>query len=126
MTSFLPLNGATAPTPGALAGLSMGGGQSLNFGLAHLDTFAWIGGFSSALNTKSSAELVPDPTAATSKLRLLWLSCGNKDGLINVSQGVYAHLKEKGVPHVWQVDGSAHDATYWRNNLWLFLQQLFK
>ena len=37
----------------ALAGLSMGGGQSLNFGLANLDVFAWIGGFSSAPNTKS-------------------------------------------------------------------------
>ena len=36
----------------ALAGLSMGGGQSLNFGLSHLDTFAWVGGFSSAPNTK--------------------------------------------------------------------------
>ena len=49
----------------ALAGLSMGGGQSLNFGLAHLDTFAWIGGFSSAPNTKPPKELVPDPAAAT-------------------------------------------------------------
>ena len=47
----------------ALAGLSMGGGQSLNFGLAHLDTFAWVGGFSSAPNTKPAAELVPDPAA---------------------------------------------------------------
>ena len=47
----------------ALAGLSMGGGQSLNFGLAHLDTFAWVGGFSSAPNTKPAAELVPDPAS---------------------------------------------------------------
>jgi len=45
----------------ALAGLSMGGGQSLNFGLAHLDTFAWVGGFSSAPNTKPPAELAPIP-----------------------------------------------------------------
>ena len=35
----------------ALAGLSMGGGQAMNFGLTHLDTFAWIGGFSSAPDT---------------------------------------------------------------------------
>src|SRR5690606_18065854 len=47
----------------ALAGLSMGGGQSLNFGLAHLDKFAWIGGFSSAPNTRPPAELLPDPAA---------------------------------------------------------------
>lgn len=44
----------------ALAGLSMGGGQSLNFGLGHLDTFAWVGGFSSAPNTKVPTELAPD------------------------------------------------------------------
>ena len=44
----------------ALAGLSMGGGQSLNIGLANLDTFAWIGGFSSAPNTNPPEQLVPD------------------------------------------------------------------
>jgi len=110
----------------ALAGLSMGGGQSLNFGLGHLDTFAWVGGFSSAPNTKSPEELVPDPAAATRQLKLLWLACGNKDGLIRISQGVRGYLKEKGVPHVWNVDGYAHDPTEWRNNLYLFLQQVFK
>ena len=110
----------------ALAGLSMGGGQSLNFGLAHLDTFAWVGGFSSAPNTRPPEQLVPDPAAATQKLKLLWLSCGNKDGLIRISQGVHGYLKEKQVPHVWHVDGNAHDATHWRNNLWLFSQRIFK
>jgi enterochelin esterase-like enzyme len=110
----------------ALAGLSMGGGQSLNFGLAHLDTFAWVGGFSSAPNTKPPAQLVPDPAAAAKELKLLWLSSGNKDGLIRISQGVHAYLKENKVPHVWHVDGNGHDATHWRNNLWLFSQRLFK
>jgi len=110
----------------ALAGLSMGGGQSLNFGLAHLDTFAWVGGFSSAPNTKPPEQLVPDPTAATRQLKLLWLSCGNKDGLIRISQGVHAYLKEKQVPHVWHVDGNGHDPTHWKNNLWLFAQRIFK
>jgi enterochelin esterase-like enzyme len=110
----------------AIAGLSMGGGQSLNFGLAHLDTFAWIGGFSSAPNTKSPAQLLPDPAAAKEKLKLLYLSCGNKDGLIRISQGVHTYFKEKGVPHLWNVDGHAHDPTHWRNNLYYFLQRLFR
>lgn len=110
----------------ALAGLSMGGGQSLNFGLGNLDTFAWVGGFSSAPNTKRPAELVPDPAKAKEKLKLLWVACGNKDGLIRISQGVHAYLKEKGVPHVWHVDGNAHDPTEWRNNLWLFAQRIFR
>jgi enterochelin esterase-like enzyme len=110
----------------ALAGLSMGGGQSLNFGLGHLDTFAYVGGFSSAPNTKPPAELMPDPTAAKDKLKLLWVACGNKDGLIRISQGLHAYLKQKDVPHVWHVDGNAHDPTEWRNNLYLFSQHLFR
>lgn len=109
----------------ALAGLSMGGGQSLNFGLGHLDTFAWVGGFSSAPNTKPPEELVPDPAGAAQKLRLLWLSCGSKDGLIRISQGVHAYLKAHHVPHIWHVDGNGHDATHWRNSLYQFTQLLF-
>src|SRR5205823_12018337 len=62
----------------ALAGLSMGGGQSLNFGLRHLDSFAWIGGFSSAPNTKPAADLIADPPSASKRLQLLWISCCGK------------------------------------------------
>jgi enterochelin esterase-like enzyme len=109
----------------ALAGLSMGGGQSLNFGLAHTDTFAWIGGFSSAPNTKPPKELLSD-AAGAKNLKLLYLSCGNKDGLINISQGVHAYLKENNVPHIWHVDGNAHDPTHWRNSLYHFAQIIFK
>ena len=109
----------------ALAGLSMGGGQSLNFGLAHLDTFAWVGAFSPAPNTKPAKELVPDSEVAKQKLKLLWLSCGKKDGLIRVSQGVHGYLKENNVPHVWHVDGYAHDAPEWKANFFLFSQRIF-
>lgn len=110
----------------AIAGLSMGGGQSLNFGLAHLDTFAWIGGFSSAPNTKAANELLPDPAAAKAQLKLLWLSCGKKDGLIRISQGVHAYLRDNNVPHVWHVDDNAHDPAHWRNSLYYFMQQIFR
>ncbi|HEV8378730.1 MAG TPA: alpha/beta hydrolase-fold protein, partial [Tepidisphaeraceae bacterium] len=106
----------------ALAGLSMGGGQSLNFGLKHLDTFAWIGAFSAAPNTRRPEQLLSDPAEAKEKLKLLYLSCGNKDGLINVSQGVHAYLKEKEIPHIWHVDSNGHDPTHWRNNLYFFAQ----
>jgi enterochelin esterase-like enzyme len=109
----------------ALAGLSMGGGQALNIGLLRVETFAYVGGFSSAPDTKNPPELVPDP-AVPMKLKLIWLACGNKDGLIRVSQGVHAYLKEKGVPHVWHVDGNAHDTPEWENNLYLFSQRIFK
>ncbi|MBI4660214.1 MAG: esterase family protein [Verrucomicrobia bacterium] len=110
----------------ALAGLSMGGGQSLNFGLGNFDTFAWIGGFSSAPNTKQPSELVPDPDKAAKQLKLLYVSCGNKDGLIRVSQGVHAYLKEKNVPHIWHVDEHAHDFQHWKKALYNFSQLIFK
>jgi enterochelin esterase-like enzyme len=109
----------------ALAGLSMGGGQALNIGLIHLETFAWVGGFSAAPDTKAPTDLVPDPTVPK-KLKLVWLACGNKDGLIRISQGVHTYLKEKNVPHVWHVDGNAHDTPEWENNLYLFSQRIFK
>jgi enterochelin esterase-like enzyme len=110
----------------ALAGLSMGGGQSLNFGLAHLDTFAWIGGFSSAPNTKPPEALVPDPAKATAMLKLLWISCGDKDGLINFSQRTHAYLKEKNVPHIWQVDSGMHEFPVWKKDLYQFAQLIFR
>jgi len=109
----------------ALAGLSMGGGQTLNFGLAHLDTFAWLGPFSAAPNTKSPSQLVSDPEAAKAKIKLLMITSGNRDGLIRISQGVHAYLKEKQVPHIWHVDGNAHDATHWSNSLYHFAQRIF-
>ena len=110
----------------AIAGLSMGGGQTLNFALLNLDRFAWIGGFSSAPNTKPPAQLVPDPAALKRQAKLIFLSCGNKDGLMNVSQGVHAHLKQHDVPHVWHVDGNAHDGAHWRSALYGFTQRLFR
>jgi enterochelin esterase-like enzyme len=109
----------------ALAGLSMGGGQTLNIGMAHPETFAFVGGFSSAPDTKPAAELVSDP-AALKQLKLLWLACGNQDGLIRISQGVHKLLKEKDVPHIWNVDSHAHDNTEWANNLYLFSQHIFQ
>lgn len=110
----------------ALAGLSMGGGQSLNFGLKNLDLFAWVGGFSSAPNTKMPAELVPNPALATEKLQLLWISCGDKDNLLNISQRTHDYLKEKGVPHVYYLEPGGHDFKVWKNDLYLFSQLLFK
>jgi enterochelin esterase-like enzyme len=111
----------------ALAGLSMGGGQSLNFGLGNLNTFAWVGGFSSAPNTSQPAQLVPDPAAAREKLKLLWVSCGDQDSLFNISEGVHNHLVEQKVPHVWHIDvGGAHTFPVWKNDLYHLSTLLFR
>lgn len=116
----------------ALAGLSMGGGQALSIGLHHIDTFAYVGGFSSAPNTNEvgrmypNTPLVPDVDVAKNDLKVLWISVGNRDGLITVSRDAHNVLKEKGVPHVYHVDGNAHDGNEWANNLYLFAQHIFK
>jgi len=109
----------------ALAGLSMGGGQSLNFGLNNVDTFGFVGGFSSAPNTKPPAELVSDPKKAR-KLELLWVSCGNEDGLFNISNGVHEQLTAQNVPHKWYIDVGAHTFPVWKNDLYYFSSLLFR
>ncbi|MEX6686346.1 alpha/beta hydrolase-fold protein [Danxiaibacter flavus] len=110
----------------AIAGLSMGGGQSLNFGLGNLDVFAWIGGFSSAPNTKPPQELLPDAEAAKQKLKLLFISCGASDGLINFSKRTHDYLQKNSVPHIYYVEPGVHDFKVWKNGLYMFSQLIFK
>ena len=110
----------------AIAGLSMGGGQSLNFGLGNLDKFAWVAGFSSAPNTKLPEVLVPNPEEAKKKLKLLWISCGDKDGLITYSKRTHDYLLQNNVPHVYYLEPGGHDFKVWKNGLYMFSQFLFK
>lgn len=110
----------------AIAGLSMGGGQSLNFGLGNLDKFAWVGGFSSAPNTKTPEVLVPDPSKAKAQLKLLWISCGIDDGLMSFSKRTHDYLQQHDVPHIFYVEPGAHDFNVWKNDLYMFSQLIFK
>jgi enterochelin esterase-like enzyme len=110
----------------AVAGLSMGGGQSLNFGLGNLDKFAWIGGFSSAPNTKTPELLVPDIAEAKNKISLLWISCGDVDNLMNFSKRTHDFLYDNDVPHIFYVEPGGHDFNVWKNDLYMFSQLLFK
>jgi enterochelin esterase-like enzyme len=110
----------------ALAGLSMGGGQTAYFGFKHLDRFAWIGIFSAAPNSKTLDRVIVDPAAAAKRLNLLWLSCGSNDPFFGNCQETHRYLNEKNLPHVWNVDGHAHDDVEWRNNVYWFAQKLFR
>ncbi len=109
----------------AIAGLSMGGGQALTIGLRHLDLFAYVGGFSSALFGNTSA-LVSDPGAASKQLRLLWLSCGDEDRLMDANKSFHTSLERKNVSHLWHVDSGAHAWPVWKNDLYLLSQRLFR
>jgi endo-1,4-beta-xylanase len=111
----------------AIAGLSMGGGQSLNFGLGNPDWFAWVGGFSSAPNTRKPEELVPDPAKTKEQMKLLYISCGDKDGLISFSKRTHEYLLANQVPHIYYIiPGGIHDFRVWKESLYQFSQLLFK
>lgn len=110
----------------AIAGLSMGGGQSLNFGLGNLDLFAWVGGFSSAPNTKTPEQLVPSPAAAKEQLKLLFISCGASDRLLSFSKRTHDYLQQHQVPHIYFIEPGNHDFKVWKNGLYMFSQLLFK
>ncbi len=116
----------TNPENRAIAGLSMGGGQSLNFGLGNLDKFAWVGGFSSAPNAKNPDELLPNPEDAKKKLKLLWVSCGDADNLMRISSRTHDYLEKNKVPHIFYVEPGGHDFKVWKNDLYMFSQLLFK
>lgn len=109
----------------AIAGLSMGGGQTLNFGLGNINKFAWVGAFSAAPNTKEPQLLLPD-TSRAKELKLLWISCGDQDRLMPFSKRTSDYLTENKVSHIFYVEPGGHDFKVWKNDLYLFSQLLFK
>lgn len=110
----------------AIAGLSMGGGQSLNFGLGNLDIFGWVGAFSAAPNTKQPEELISNPDKAKEDLKLLFISCGDQDNLLNISKRTHDYLFKKSIPHIYYLEPGGHDFKVWKNGLYMFSQFLFK
>lgn len=114
------------PAHRAIAGLSMGGGQSLIVGLNHPGTFSWIGGFSPALLYPSFDGLFPDliPHGPASP-KLLWISCGTEDDLIGPTRRFVAWLRADGLrPTAIETPG-IHNWPVWRNNLIHFAPLLF-
>jgi len=108
----------------AIAGLSMGGGQTLNIGLTHLDLFQYVGAFSSAPNTYPNNRLFPDNgAAARNKLKTFFISCGTNDYLLGISEGVHNFCVSQGIPHTyWLVQGGGHDWNVWKQSFWNFVQ----
>jgi len=67
-----------------------------------------------------------DPADAAKNLRLLWVSCGDRDSLMRISRGFHEALDQKKVPHVWHVDSGGHTWPVWKNDLYLFAPMLFR
>ncbi len=128
----------------AIAGLSMGGTQTLSIAVPHLDKFAYIGVFSSGLigglipaagsgpaanpmaawQDLHKAQL--DNAAAKKGLKLFWFSTGSDDGLIATSRNTVEMLKIHGFNVVFKESPGAHTWINWRNYLDEFAPQLFQ
>lgn len=110
----------------AIAGLSMGGGQSLNFGLANMDVFAYVGGFSSAPNTNMPEVLIPDVEKTKAQNSLLWMVCGSEDNLMYNSSRLKAFCDEHGIPcTLINYPGEGHNFVVWKYGLYKFAQLIF-
>lgn len=109
----------------AIAGLSMGGHESLFIGLSHPELFAWIGTFSAGLNPKALSEL-PALTPQKANLRLLWMACGVDGALLKPNQAAIAKLKGEGLPVTAIETPGHHQWPVWRDNLIHFAPLLFQ
>lgn len=111
----------------AIAGLSMGGAESLYVGLNALDRFAWVGGFSSGGLGSVYDKIFPAlDSKANSQLHLLWVSCGKDDRLIDPNTKFRDWLQSKGVKVDWVETPGVHQWQVWRRNLANFAPLLFQ
>lgn len=112
----------------AIAGLSMGGAESLLTGLNHLEQFAWVGAFSSGgIDLKDFNTEFPNVDAsANKKLKLLWIACGTDDHLVNINRQFKSWLKDKGVQFTDIETPGMHTWMVWRRNLAALAPLLFR
>ena len=116
----------------AVAGLSMGGAETLLVGLNHPQDFAWVGSFSAGgLGSTQFASIFPGVTASSSSAynagsRLLWISVGTEDALLEPNRKLIAWLREQGLhPKAVETPGM-HAWMVWRENLTQFIPLLFQ
>ena len=111
----------------AIAGLSMGGSESLLTGLNNLDKFGWIGAFSSGGIPRDFQEDFPELDASAARhLHLLWIACGTEDELITGNRNLRTWLKSKNIPLTEIETPGKHTWMVWRRNLANFAPLLFR
>ena len=143
---------ATDRNSRAIAGLSMGGAETFDVGLNHIDKFAYVAGFSSALimlprppgaapaggggggrgqqqhlDAAFFAHAFPSLDAkAASQLKLLYIACGTEDGLIGSNRDFKDYLKSKDIQFMNVETPGAHTWMVWRRNLTEIAPVLFQ
>lgn len=114
----------------AIAGLSMGGGQSLAAGLSRAELFAYVGAFSSAapdpVEDAAVKGFTADPRKTNRETALLWIAVGEKDFLLKRNQVFVEHLKEHGIRHTYLETPGDHSWPVWRRYLRDFTPLLFR
>jgi enterochelin esterase family protein len=113
----------------AIAGLSMGGGQSLRIGLGHLDLFNAVASFSGAIPADFEtrfAGLLKDSQGTNERLKTLWIGCGQQDSLFPRSKNLADLLTKYQVRHVFHPTDGVHNYTVWRKYLAEYAPLLFR
>lgn len=107
----------------------MGGGHALGIGSENLETFGWIGGFSSGVPMDNFEDRFPGLLAAHESTalepELLWIACGEDDFLLERNEAIVAWLKAKGINHKWVKSTGGHSWPVWRDYWEQFLSLLF-
>jgi enterochelin esterase-like enzyme len=117
---------ATDPDSRALSGLSMGGGQTFNFGFPHTELFHYLGPYSAAPNTQGPTTTIKDLAAFKKNVKFIYMSYGSTDGLINNGQQYHTYLDQNNVTHVWQIEaGLGHEKRVWDRSFYNFAQKIF-
>jgi enterochelin esterase family protein len=110
----------------ALAGLSMGGFQTLNVGVKHMDQFAWLGVFSAGARADYAETHGPFLDKANEQLSLLWIGIGEDDFVLQSEKNLETVLKEHHVKFTAHLSKGGHTWTNWRHYLHELMPLLFQ
>ncbi|MBK5293902.1 MAG: hypothetical protein JJE04_19790 [Acidobacteriia bacterium] len=119
----------------ALAGLSMGGMQTLSVGLANLDKFSHLGVFSAGAGGREAnasafetthAAVLGNAAKTNKQLRVFWIACGKTDSLRASVEALLGSLNKHGIKHTWRESEGGHTWTNWRVYLSEFAPLLFQ
>jgi enterochelin esterase-like enzyme len=111
----------------AIAGLSMGGGQSFNFGFSHPDVYHYIAPFSAAPDTKPPSQTIKDLNIIKKNVKFIYISYGSTDGLISYGKQYHTYLDSNNVFHFWQIEQNlGHERTVWNRSLYQTAKRIFR
>jgi MYXO-CTERM domain-containing protein len=129
---YIEANYSVIPTreARAIAGLSMGGGQTLDFGFGNMDVFANLGAFSPAPNTPGVTQAIPDAAAVKQQMKSIFISAGSgqgDSGYLMTARGYANFMDDNTIEHVFQIEPNLnHDFTNWKRGLYNFSQRIFE